>query len=299
MRKAFITGVLGTCLAAATGAQAAVLQYGYDFTTGDVTSQGNLVNDDSGSGFHAASKVGSGGGNGGTYSADVPAADLRQFTTGVGSVNTTAGTHQTTSNNIINNSQILAAGGLTFEAWIKPNAAFTNGELKQVISESGVINLTVDPAGNNVFFRVSRPPAGGAAGNPSPGGNVTSPNAPLVKDVWTHVAGVLSDVTAGVAHANGDRIDGTLNIYVNGELKGSTAATNIVTGFEYPLTRATAIGNHPTVVTQNFQGLIFEPRVSLGALDPSQFTVVVPEPGSLAALGCAAAAMLLRRKRLV
>ena len=142
MWKGVIAGVLGTCLAAATGAQAAVLQYGYDFTTGDVTSQGNLVNDDSGSGFHAVTKTINGGGNGGNYSADVPASALRQFTTGIGSVNTTTGSHQTNANNIINNGQILAAGGLTFEAWIKPNAAFTNGELKQVISESGVINLT-------------------------------------------------------------------------------------------------------------------------------------------------------------
>ena len=274
-------------------ASAAVLQYGYDYTSGSVSSQGNVVNDDSGSGNHGRAITTPGGGDGGTYSADIPAASLRQNTTGIGSVNTSVASHVTNAVNVLNNAQVAAAGGLTFEAWIKPNTGPLPTTDRQILSESGAMALQTRGTG-------TPPPAGRIGVIWFMSGSNHTVHAAVDQGEWTHLAGVLRNA---VLQDDGD-IEADMEFYVNGVLAGERLDSVMTTGANWPinntgatpLNRGIAVGNHPTVAL-NFQGLVYEPRVSLGALDPSEFTAIVPEPAGLAVLAVGCFAGLRRRCR--
>ncbi|MCX6928240.1 MAG: hypothetical protein NT154_34270 [Verrucomicrobia bacterium] len=46
--------------------------------------------------------------------------------------------------------------------------------------------------------------------------------------------------------------------------------------FPFFLTRATSVGNHQYANWDDYEGLVYEPRVTLGALTPDKFTVKPP-----------------------
>jgi hypothetical protein len=272
--SAAMIGTLGVMISVGHTAQATnILHYGYDFTTGTVTSEGNLVNDDSGSGNDSVTKLTHGGLDGGTYSSDIPNAGLLQNTLGIGSVDTRTGTHQTSNINIYNQADILGAGGLTYQAWIKVldrsvNSRASVGDI--IMSDSGVIALSARYTTTSTDFSVEI-----VSGSTVNVAQVTG----LAVDEWVHVAAVFSNVSA-----NAHLFDATVDMYINGGLQ---ATQNVIgaptgadfTGFGNALNRAFSIGNHPTTIDNRFKGLIFEPIVTLGALDASQFTVVELDPG--------------------
>lgn len=85
---------------------------------------------------------------------------------------------------------------------------------------------------------------------------------------WNHIAVVMttSDPTA--------RAYSDVTAYLNGQPIHSAAKT-----FPWFLTRAVSVGNHQYADWSDYEGLVYEPRVSLGALTPDQFTVVAPSGG--------------------
>jgi hypothetical protein len=267
------------------GAATTVLHYGFDATSGSVNSNGGFVTDRSGLGNNGTWLTG----DGGTYSDDIPAASLRQFTTGIGSLDTSTGAVSTDpagltsgaglflpNGNKLSHDDIATAGGLTLEAWSKGGTS-PGGGGRLILSIYGAYNLRMTSEG--VVFD----------------NGFTAPSDALAAGVdtsqWRHYAGVLSN-----AVLDGTNLTADLAIYVDGTLAG--AVTGSV--FAGDLSRGAVIGDHPLAnslgIKEPFDGLVYEPRITLGALSPEEFTVV-PEPSSLAVLALACLPALRRRRR--
>jgi hypothetical protein len=105
----------------------------------------------------------------------------------------------------------------------------------------------------------------------------------LTPDEWHHVAFVR------------DAANDEVRIYLDYALDGTAPDNTVNTSFNTNDIRIGAFNN----ASRQFIGDIDFVRVSLGALDPSQFVRQVPEPSALAlaALGPAGMALLLRRRR--
>jgi len=226
------------------------LQYGFDSSTGDVTVP---INDDSGTGNHGTNLVHST--TAPIYSSDIPT--NTQFVSGVGSIDfsgTIAGISTASSlgvgsgQGIISATDVFNAGGITMEIWIKNPSTTTNPGIAVSIGGMSVLGVTGD--GNNIgFFR----------GDDSTVIDWTTTE--FDGDEWNHLAVVLT--TSDPAAENYSDI----SAYLNGELIHSAAHT-----FPWFLTRATSVGNHQYADWGNYNGLVYEPRISLGALSPEAFT---------------------------
>ncbi len=256
-------------LISAGQAPAALVQYGFDFTSGSVQTNGGTVSNDGTGSFNAGILRG----DGGTYSSDIPAAGLRQFTTGTGSLSTGSGAIRTgtgafSGEGVVSNAAITAAGGLTLEIWVK------GGNNGTAFTVAGAFGISGSATGYTMFN----------------GANVASEivTAPADRTVWTHVAAVYANPSQ-----NGVNLNTDMQLYINGVLAGTKA-----TVIPFDLTRGLGVGDHPLFPGGGdaFNGLLYEPRVSLGALQPPAFTfAAVPEPAGLALLG--AAGMLFARRR--
>ena len=248
-----------------------ILQYGFDFTSGTVASNGGTVNDDSGNGNDAGVIQG----NGGTYNVDIPTANV-QNATGVGSLGTGNGNYIATAGDIVTFADIIGDGGLTLEAWTK------GGGGGLILSIEGVYSLQ-STAGGGAFVD----------GFDNANRRV---DASFDRSEWHHLAGVLSD-----PYMSGTSMYADMALYVDGVLAGTLPNVQV----NADLNRAAAVGNHPlTGINEPFGGLVYEPRISLGALIPSQFTygtasAPIPEPVTMTLLGLAVAGVggYVRRRR--
>jgi hypothetical protein len=244
----------------------AILQYGFDFTSGDVQSQGGTVNDDSGV-FNTGQIL---VGNGGTYTADIPG--NTQFTAGIGSLdvsnNNSIGTDPTGSTNqgtgllvpsfnFLNFTEITNAGGLTVEVWAKNLRPGSDETLGQVVSVGAVYGIMVDSSSRiRAFNGFSIGQAGSA---------MTS----VLTNDWTHLAAVYSNP---VVNNNALTVD--IELFVNGTSADVVQGSVIL----QDLNRGAGIGNNAvaTINPEAADGIVFEPRISLGALSPSNFTIATP-----------------------
>jgi len=247
-----------------------ILQYGFDFTTGTVASNGPPINDDSGTGNHGIIIQG----HGGTYSADIPTSEV-QNATGIGSLSPSSGNYVGTAGDIVTFADIITNGGLTLEAWAK------GGGSGPIISIEGVYSLSST--------------ANGGAFVDGFDNNNRRVDGSFDRSQWHHMAGVLSN-----PYLSGSSMYADMTLYVDG-LSAGTLPNQL---FNADLNRAAAIGNHPlTGINEPFSGLVYEPRISLGALDPSQFTfgtgTVIPEPSTslIWGLGMIGLAWYARRRR--
>lgn len=177
---------------------------------------------------------------------NIPGAGNRSFRPGSNGGATTSNT------NLITNANIAAFGGYTLESWVYLEG--TSGSTQKIIDLEGYDNIRVNPGTTLVSFNVAG----------------TGINADIGLNEWHHVAGVL-DADAGLAM-----------LYVDGELIGSAAASAVRS--MDTLNRGIGFGSHP-LGGEYVHGLLFEPRVSLGALTPDQFLIGVPEPSAVALLG--------------
>ena len=248
-----ITNIGLACLIALAGPVAAgtILQWGFDYTTGAVAVP---ITDDSGAGHPGTTLQGSGGA---TYSADIPSAAMTQNVTGIGSVNFATGTHAGISTaQTATPAQIWAAGGLTLEVWVK-NPVKGGQYAGFALCFGDGYNLGISSAG-----RIGFATAWG-------GDNVdTNDYAP---GEWNHLAAVIVPTRSDCGSYN-------ISAYLNGRSIGSKSLTRDF------LPRVTVVGNASDGnVYNNYNGLVYEPRISLGALTPGEFTVV-PPTGDLSAL---------------
>ena len=252
-----------------------ILQWGFDSTSGPVATP---VNDDSGANHHGTNLL---WGAAPTYSADIPAASNRQFTTGVGSVDfsstnaaisTAASASVGSGQGIVSSADIFNAGGLTLEVWVKnPSAGVADNCF--ALNIGGYASLGINN-GSLGFF-----------GHTSTNVSALRTNA-FTAGEWNHLAAVLSGPNSTATSYS------TISLYLNGELVNSVSNVN----FHGFLTRAASVGNHQFGDFGNFNGLVYEPRVSTGALAPSQFTYI-PEPGGMTLLALGGMSLLVRRRR--
>jgi hypothetical protein len=178
-----------------------------------------------------------------------------------------------TTNNIdlLTNGNIATFGGYTLETWLYLEG--TSGAIQKIIDLEGYDNLRINPGTTDVSFNVAG----------------TGINFDVGLNQWHHVAGVLDlDAVTNPAQA-------LASLYVDGSLVGSaiTSASRNMDNLNRPI----SFGNHPLGGGEWFHGLLFEPRVSLGALSPDQFLLAIPEPTTLSLLAMGGAAALLRRRR--
>ena len=304
--RAAVPGLAFAALAAFAANPAAqatpVFQYGYDYTTGTVADyDSGVINDDSGAGNHGRASTVPGATSGGEYTPDIPDAALLQNTTGIGSVDLTNGRHLTSNTNIFNRADIIAGGGLTVQVWIKPSANSGtdnwSGDIHELIlSDGGYYSIGVgDPAG-----ALGTEGDGVVRVGPYLSSSMVGSGAEVPEDEWSHLAIVFSNPSE-----NGANTNAALDFYVNGTLVETIASVDFTTaGQANPdPPRGIGLGFHPFAdATGNvfydamaFQGKVFEPVVTLAALDPSEFTVI-PEPGT-AALTLAGLAMFATRRR--
>ncbi len=245
LRRPLFFALLSGIFCPVSGLEAALVQYGFDFTSGSVESNGGTVSNDGTGPFNAVIMRG----DGGTYTDDIPPAANRQFTTGIGSLRPDSGAVRTGSGAfageaVATNSEVAAAGGLTLEAWVKGG---NNGVILTVAGAYGIMG-TADG------YRMVN------------GANIISfvASAPADRSVWNHVAAVYSNPLQ-----DGNNLTVTMRLYING-----TFSAELLTTLPFDLARGIGVGDHPLFPNGGdfFDGLIYEPRVSLGALSPESFT---------------------------
>ena len=166
---------------------------------------------------------------------------------------------------LLGNPAITAAGGFTMECWFRWNGG---GTVNSIIDYAGTEKIVLDTRGATpglVEFELNnalRFPIG-----------VATPGE------WHYVAVVFD--TAGAALNPDGTMPGTINFYFDDVHLTSEAAATKST-FGDGLDRAIGVGQHPLGFAADFfDGLIFEPRVSLGAVTPTDFLLDGDLPGTL------------------
>jgi hypothetical protein len=273
----FFTVVL---IAAGNGARslhAAQLQWGFDSLFGSVGS----INNDGTGGPQLGGQLYAGRGTP-SYSFDTPPANRLQNTTGIGSVdlfgsNATLRTVGTVSD-LVTNASLLAAGGITLQAWYRQTANPSGGAgIGAIIDIGGAMLLRETNTGFSVLVNSS--------GLPTPSVAVTQ--AARQGD-WNHVAAIWA----------GNGTTNTLSLYLNGTLVQSLSHPQAPVMNQVGALPIT-IGGRDADNLFDLEGLIFEPTITLGVVPVSEFTIKpVPEPSSLLLAGLGGlAAVSMRRKR--
>ena len=180
--------------------------------------------------------------------------DLALYPLGTGdrSLGTSGGGASTNSTNLVNNANIAAAGGFTLEDWVYRTADTNASSVEKVIDMGGVYRLQVSPSADTIQF------------------NMNGATAPLPAGEWHHVAAVFD--------AQGNAVDGSGNLagvsrlFVDGQQVGGDQAYTLPASYDtsYLQTRPIGVGRHP-VGGEQFQGLHYDSRVTLGALAPGEF----------------------------
>ena len=196
--------------------------------------------------------------------------------------NTGTGNTFTNDPGVVNNATIAANGGFTLETWLYRTN--DSGGSQKVIDVGGLYYLNVVASTDIVRF--------------SNGGATVGGTVPLALDEWHHIAGVFDSL--GNALDPSGNLSGVGRFFFDGEQIGVDQLMTLSGGndFNYLQTRPIGIGNHPTSGGEDFQGLLYDTRVSLGALTTDDMLfVITPEPGTLTLLALGGLGLLRRRRR--
>ena len=184
--------------------------------------------------------------------------------------------------NLLDKNQIIAAGGFTFETWFKFGPNGWGGNNAKFISNEGFEGLQIrNQSGvSGIQFRIS-----------SFGSNnvVTSQQtlAQLSDDAWHHAVASFY-VTDG---SNPNNIIGNMRLSIDG-IAVDSIGRSLLNSNETGANSGIGFGGHPTATGDDYTGYLYNPTVYLGS-------IAVPEPGALALVGMAAAALAAgRRSRL-
>ena len=208
------------------------VEYHFEHTTGTVQSEGGFVTDLTGNGRHGVALSGEGGMYSDLLPPDVTAGGSLSGTSGI----------LVADNSVITLAQIGNAGGITLEAW-----ATGGGPVQKIISVGNIVELsTVGTTGYQFQNNYA--------------GTMTAAVAAVDTGEWHHLVGVLSDVTY-----DGAALRGLMSLFVNGELMDGPNPVTI-TG---QLGRRVSVGGHPSSDWDRFQGNIYNPKVTLGAVLPA------------------------------
>jgi hypothetical protein len=221
------------------------------------------VNDVDAAGLPVVPSVGGAAGTapapfGGLLSTDVPLigvpanAGNRSL---VGASSATSSGVNTTSTSQLTNAQIIANGGFTYETWFK---WYGGGNVNSIIDYAGTEKLRVQ---------------GGLGINFDQGSGFTQFVASPAVNQWHYVAAVFK--YDGLPAVNG-RIGGTLTYYFNDNFPLGSVPV-IKAPFGDSLNRVIGVGRHPQGFGgDDFNGLVYEPRVSLGARANNQLLFYIP-----------------------
>ena len=149
------------------------------------------------------------------------------------------------------NSVIGTAGGFTYEAWFKWGGG---GQVNSIIDYAGTEKLVREAAGDGAAYR----------------NNSAAPlySLGMANEEEWHYAAVVFTPTEPVT---GVTITGNLTFYYDGIEPTETIEAVTISDFGDSLNRTIAVGAHPLGFSGDFiTGLIYEPRVSLGALTPEE-----------------------------
>ena len=162
---------------------------------------------------------------------------------------------------LLDNDNIEAAGGFTYETWFKWNGG---GAVNSIIDYAGTDKLVIDQRQGATTSLAMR----------------LDPNDYTIGDAvagqWHYVAFVLD--TSGNSQVD-ETISGTATAYFD-SLEPISLGEVTKSAFGDSLARSIGVGQHPIGFDLDFfDGSVFETRVSLGALGPSELQFV-PEPSS-------------------
>ena len=229
------------------------MQWGLDYTSGNVADQnGGVVEDDTVFNHDGAVHW-----NSPDYSRDTPNPALLQYCTGIGSFDLETTGHasvQSIADNFISLDEVLAEGGLTMEVWAKQTSSEgTNAVIMGmqdafiIASESDKYKVVINSFSN-------------------PGPELAIPESEKNTAGWTHFAAILRDVSRSSTNYNA-----TVELWINGKLKGSLSINDAP---QIELIRPVEVGSAHTSPSgiYRWDGYIYEPRISLGALEPGEFT---------------------------
>jgi MYXO-CTERM domain-containing protein len=252
----------------------------YDYNSSDPLTN---IMDSSGAGNNGVATAGV------AYSTDIPAIDevagLARLGTGNASADLTMGSGMRSIDiGLITNPDIAANGGFTIETWVKRTADTNLTSIEKIIDLGGLYNLRVIPSTDLASF------------------NLNGATFDLPLDEWHHLVGVF-DSEGNDLQGNQDLL-GVARFYVDGEQLGAEAVVTLggANGTSFLNTRPIGIGKHPTIDIEHFRGLLFDTRVTLGALSPGEFGLAqapaIPEPatGMLAMMGLGALLGWRRRR---
>ncbi|MCA9196216.1 MAG: LamG domain-containing protein [Planctomycetales bacterium] len=156
----------------------------------------------------------------------------------------------------LDNGLISDAGGFTYETWFNWDGF---GDINSIIDYAGTEKLVIDVnagAGNELRMRINS------------NGGLDSFIAEVEPETWYYSAVVFD--TQGNDLAEDLSITGVFHLYLDGELLDTTDEVTI-TEFGDSLGRTIGISKHPLGFARDFfNGLVYEPRVSLGALTAGQ-----------------------------
>lgn len=198
---------------------------------------------------------------------------------GTQSILTSSGAILTSANSLLSNSAVAAAGGFTEHVQFNWNGTDSTsfGHTQKLIDYAGTESLQLVTTAGSASLQMTFANDTGVESIPV--------STTILPNTWYDAT-----VTFGNTSTNGDDVNGTANLYVNGLLVSSGAATKGTYGDS--LSRPIGVGqlgaNFGYLV--GFTGDIYDPSVQLGVS-------AVPEPSTAALLLGGVAMLGVRRRR--